>query len=567
MGLFVPDFRSMERHKDVEGLIEYLKNDSNDLRFKSCEALGKVGDNRAIQPIIDMLNEKKMQDLSSKELREVRSSAICTIYELYIRGEGKDQKIIKVLVNELNHPLTALYIGSDSCYEAISSLMKINNIDTKKVLISIAYDYRYIAYMDTLGKYVKDLWFDAELRPIINETKQKLSESTKKVISSHFLSKFLPDQTLNAFSIATYTPEMAATVMAVTAVAKAALGPIGKIIVGGRLDVDYKSGLIGCSDKEFFFIDFNPPSIDTQNGFARFATNLTYKFIKRAPLKELKVEYNEVNGDFLVTGALSLRFIIGDYFNYLNSENAHFIVNAIKNDQNIHETSNQEKIPDSTKEITQKQHPEIAVSRSVGLEKKQVSPNVIPTNNYTELRDKQDDQKAQGKAGSERDPLSGHYGPLQGLTEPPVISEKDPMKETTHSQKYLIIGGVGTALLILSFFIPYSHDKLDVMSPYYNLFGVIFSNWGSDPFILLFYLILIPWVIGIVGSIVGLYLSSYKILMVAGIVSIIIPINIIILVEWGTLQILWVIMSILGSILLIISGLITRSNIQSITSS
>jgi len=214
-----------------------------------------------------------------------------------------------------------------------------------------------------------------------------------------------------------------------------------------------------------------------------------------------------------------------------------------------------------------KQHPEIAESISVGLEKKQMRQKVIPTNNNTELRDKRDDQKAQGKGGSERDPLSGHDGPPQGQTEPPVISEKEPMKETTHSQKYLIIGGVGTALLILSFYIPYSYDKLDLMSPYYNIFGLILSIWGSTPFILIFYLVLVPLVIGIVGSIVGLYLPSYKVLMVAGIVSIITPINMIILVDWGTLEILWVIMSILGSILLIISGLITRSNIQSITSS
>jgi hypothetical protein len=48
MGLFGPDIRSMERGKDVESLIDCLKNDNNNIRSKSCDSRGNVGDKRAI---------------------------------------------------------------------------------------------------------------------------------------------------------------------------------------------------------------------------------------------------------------------------------------------------------------------------------------------------------------------------------------------------------------------------------------------------------------------------------------------------------------------------------------
>lgn len=339
MGWFGPDFRSMERNKDVESLIEYLKNDSISVRTKSCEALNRIGDKRAILPLIDLLNEKKMKGDPKQfwlpdELIHLRFAAIRTLYKLYTLEKNEDQRIIKVLIDELNFPKFAGCSGSDNCEEAIDALKNINNSDAKKALISIAYDLRYRHYAPKLQDFLKDALKNAELLPFITEAKQKSSESTKEKISSDVLSRIIPDKTLNAFSIVQSAPATAAKAdkLIATVAATAVLGPLGGIIVGGGGDTGYNSGIIGCSDKEFFFINFYNNPFNNENGFIITDSNYIHNnFIKSIPLKELKMDFIENRGIFLVSGALNLQFIIGDFVNYKNLENAHFIVDALKN--------------------------------------------------------------------------------------------------------------------------------------------------------------------------------------------------------------------------------------------
>ena len=397
MSLFGPDFRSM----NVEELIEYLKKNNKDIvRGKACNALEKVGNKRSILPLIDILNEEKMKFSGNwwlpDQQRFLRVDVIRALDKIYTRE--KDQRIIKPLINELNFVNQDFLNDRNSCEAAIKALVNINDNDVKKALISIAYDIRYVDYSSSLQDFLKDTLKNPELLPLITEAKRKSSKSTKEMLSS-LLSRILPGQTLNAFSIVSYTDNMSfirgADRLVAAVAATAVLGPLGGIIVGGGGSggKGYKSGIIGYSDKEFFFIDIYSSFFQNRNGFVTTGSeNIPQHFIKRIPLKELKMDFDENSGVFLVSGALNLQFIIGDFVNYLNLENAHFIVNAIKNPQNVRETTKQEKIPDTTKEIPQKQHSEIDVSRSVSLEKNQISPKVIPTN--MELRDKRDDQNA-----------------------------------------------------------------------------------------------------------------------------------------------------------------------------
>lgn len=57
MGFFKPNIEKMKAKKDVEGLIKVLKHKDEDVRWGAAEALGKVGDERAVHPLIEALQD------------------------------------------------------------------------------------------------------------------------------------------------------------------------------------------------------------------------------------------------------------------------------------------------------------------------------------------------------------------------------------------------------------------------------------------------------------------------------------------------------------------------------
>ena len=51
------DVRSMRRSRDVDGLVALLSHDDSHTRVKAVDALGHVGDSRAVAPLIRMLRD------------------------------------------------------------------------------------------------------------------------------------------------------------------------------------------------------------------------------------------------------------------------------------------------------------------------------------------------------------------------------------------------------------------------------------------------------------------------------------------------------------------------------
>ena len=67
MGFFKPNVGKMKTNKDVEGLIKALAHKDWRVRWDVAEALGEVGDGRAVEPLIQALGdaysvESKFQD-------------------------------------------------------------------------------------------------------------------------------------------------------------------------------------------------------------------------------------------------------------------------------------------------------------------------------------------------------------------------------------------------------------------------------------------------------------------------------------------------------------------------
>jgi len=56
--LFKPNVQRMEKKRDVEGLIKALKYEDSIVRLRAVRALGKIGDARAVGPLIQALEDK-----------------------------------------------------------------------------------------------------------------------------------------------------------------------------------------------------------------------------------------------------------------------------------------------------------------------------------------------------------------------------------------------------------------------------------------------------------------------------------------------------------------------------
>lgn len=73
MGFFKPNVEKMEAKRDVKGLIKALWNkDYKDyyLKMRAAEALGNIGDARAVEPLTKSLNDK------NKDVRKAAKEAL-----------------------------------------------------------------------------------------------------------------------------------------------------------------------------------------------------------------------------------------------------------------------------------------------------------------------------------------------------------------------------------------------------------------------------------------------------------------------------------------------------------
>ncbi len=75
MGLFgfrQPNVVKMERENDVEGLIDALTYNDNNVRRSAANALGKLGDPRAVEPLIAVLDDQPLvREVTAKALGKI----------------------------------------------------------------------------------------------------------------------------------------------------------------------------------------------------------------------------------------------------------------------------------------------------------------------------------------------------------------------------------------------------------------------------------------------------------------------------------------------------------------
>jgi len=73
-----PDIEKMKANKDVEGLIRALKDEDYWVRWRAAESLGRIGDKRAVEPLIEILNDTNymVQTEVAWALRQIREPAV-----------------------------------------------------------------------------------------------------------------------------------------------------------------------------------------------------------------------------------------------------------------------------------------------------------------------------------------------------------------------------------------------------------------------------------------------------------------------------------------------------------
>jgi len=83
MGFFKPNIEKMRTRQDVEGLIKALKHKDFEVRKNATDALGEIGDVRAIEPLIQALKDKGrgVQKYAAKALGEIGEPAVEPLIE------------------------------------------------------------------------------------------------------------------------------------------------------------------------------------------------------------------------------------------------------------------------------------------------------------------------------------------------------------------------------------------------------------------------------------------------------------------------------------------------------
>ena len=86
--LFKPNIEKLKEKKDVESLIKALQYKGDlDVRSEAVEAVGKIGDKRAVEPLIQALND---------ENKYVREGAALALAEI------GDKRAVEPLIQALN---------------------------------------------------------------------------------------------------------------------------------------------------------------------------------------------------------------------------------------------------------------------------------------------------------------------------------------------------------------------------------------------------------------------------------------------------------------------------------
>ncbi len=92
MGIFAkkPDIDGMLEAKDVVGLIEALRHKNNSIREKAAQALGKLNNPRAVDPLIQTLKDydESVRQKAAEALGEIKDPRAIEPLTIMVKGNS-----------------------------------------------------------------------------------------------------------------------------------------------------------------------------------------------------------------------------------------------------------------------------------------------------------------------------------------------------------------------------------------------------------------------------------------------------------------------------------------------
>ena len=112
-GQFYPNVKTceeMEKNKDIEGLIKNLKHKNLNIRRRAAGALGRLGDSRAVEPLIGILTDTGI--VLEKDSLYLQGDVAKAL------GEIGDERAVKALESSTDRSYSTIAGGFSSLEEA-----------------------------------------------------------------------------------------------------------------------------------------------------------------------------------------------------------------------------------------------------------------------------------------------------------------------------------------------------------------------------------------------------------------------------------------------------------------
>lgn len=198
MGFFKPNIKKMKAKGDVEGLIEALKHKDWRVQWDAAEALGEVGDARAVEPLIQALKdvyfvESKFQDDERVHVARLLGvgQGMVVIGEvalpaLFKIGEPAIESLIQALKDK-EHVVrlgAARVLGEIGDARAVEPLIEVLKHKDKEVRESAA---------EALGE-LGDLRAGKPLIQALEDKNKKVREAAKEALEKIALEKIVGEE-------------------------------------------------------------------------------------------------------------------------------------------------------------------------------------------------------------------------------------------------------------------------------------------------------------------------------------------------------------------------------------
>jgi len=203
-GLFKPNIEKMKIKKDTEGLIKALSNKDYGIKIEAAEALGEIGDKKAIDALVKFIDEIDSSERGSSTLKQNLIFKFLLLASDTREGDSINysknksrQALINMGTGAIDY-LIELFIGGYGSREAIKKILLDIGKDQIDFLIS-SLRYKIAAYSYNANSHKREKL--QKLENLSNEIIVNMGRQSAKLLSSILKSENKKDRIWAAFML------------------------------------------------------------------------------------------------------------------------------------------------------------------------------------------------------------------------------------------------------------------------------------------------------------------------------------------------------------------------------